>query len=540
MRLVKSISSQGSALSLLVLLLLAHYGYSQETVFTFMKSDEKKASDYFRHGNYPQALDLYNSLKLHTSDTRYDLQIARSYYHLHENSDAAKAYDNFVSGGNALLDKDLFVYAECLSFLGNYDEAIKYYKAYQQAGTGDQQAIKKIWQIQNREFLFEDSVDYSVKPLHTNSMQSEIAAVPYNSGFIFLSNRKRQSIVKKVDARNLPFYRFYFSGSITDSLGTDLGYNMPKRIFDWLDTKYQLGPVSFFNQEKSIAFIASGDPVAHDRTKRNLQLYFANQIDGEWKATQMFPYNDPEVSITSVAIQEDGNIMYFSSDVKGGMGGLDLYVCKLIDGQWSKPVNLGEKVNTSGDECFPSISGSTLYFASNGLAGLGGLDIFTVRLDATKGMGEPVNMGYPTNTNFDDFGLTLNKEGSKGYFTSNRLNASDDIYELHLRLQSYPYTITGVLKYKEETWSDAAALRVMPKAQLSLIDNQKDAVVATSSTNDQGLFNLTIPYFSQYRIKITGDNEEDDAVVSLDLAKTRNKENRYEIVVVKSSFKKTY
>ena len=148
-------------------------------------------------------------------------------------------------------------------------------------------------------------------------------------------------------------------------------------------------------------------------------------------------------------------------------------------------------------------------------------------------------MGYPVNTNFDDFALSLNADRSKGYLTSNR-GKSDDIYEVTIDLQTYPFTIAGVLKYKEENWRESESLRVYPLADLELIDNLKGVVVARAVSDAKGEFNLTIPYFSQYRIKVTSSADGDEAIVSLDLGKTRYGENRFDLVVVKNSFKKDY
>jgi hypothetical protein len=123
--------------------------------------------------------------------------------------------------------------------------------------------------------------------------------------------------------------------------------------------------------------------------------------------------------------------------------------------------------------------------------------------------------------------------------TSNR-QKSDDIYEVTIDLQSYPFTIAGVLRFKEENWRESDALQVYPLADLELIDNLKGTVVARAVSDENGHFDLTIPYFSQYHIKVVGSSDHDEAIVSLDLGKTRYGENKFDLVVVKNSFKKEY
>jgi len=280
-------------------------------------------------------------------------------------------------------------------------------------------------------------------------------------------------------------------------------------------------------------------PSSQDKNKRTLQLFFAGRQGREWKTKSAFVYNNTDYSIYAAVLSNDGKTLYFASDMPGGFGGQDLYVCSLVNGQWSKPQNLGATVNTPGDESYPALFGTTLYFASNGHAGLGGLDVFSARRDA-KGFAEPHNMGYPINTNSDDFSLSLNADGSKGYFSSNREQDNDDIYEVTIDLQTYPFTIAGMLKYKEQSWSEADDLKVLPNAQMFLIDNLKGIVVQTITSDAAGRFVLTIPYFSQYRIKVQGEHDGEEAFVSLDLSRTRADGGSYEMVVVKNIFRKTY
>ena len=118
------------------------------------------------------------------------------------------------------------------------------------------------------------------------------------------------------------------------------------------------------------------------------------------------------------------------SDRPGGSGGTDIWYCDNLNGQWGVPTNLGAKVNTAGNEMYPFVSrDSVLYFTSNGHAGLGGYDIFFCRL-TPSGPSAVLNMGYPLNTRFDDRNLILLRDDSTGFFVSDRDGGmgSDDIY----------------------------------------------------------------------------------------------------------------
>ena len=163
-----------------------------------------------------------------------------------------------------------------------------------------------------------------------------------------------------------------------------------------------------------------------------LKTYRAELVKNKWKKIEGIPFNDDEYSVGHPSLSKDNKTLYFASDMPGGEGGTDIWMVMvdLEENKWGKPVNLGPEVNTPGNELFPWISpDETLYFASNGHKGLGGLDIIMARNFNTS---EPIikNMGYPINSSRDDFGLILDNKRGLGFFTSNRNNGEgdDDIY----------------------------------------------------------------------------------------------------------------
>jgi hypothetical protein len=223
--------------------------------------------------------------------------------------------------------------------------------------------------------------------------------------------------------------------------------------------------------------------------------------------------------------------------MKGGLGGKDLYKSELVNARWTKPVNLGENINTAFDEVFPYLHHQTLYFSSDGHPGLGGLDIFKADQDKT-GFMEAQNVGYPLNTNHDDFGIVIDSTETHGYFTSNRKTGgyNDDIYEFDMDLQTYPLEITGVMKFKEHSWSDTLELVSMPNARIYVIDNDRNVTVQETISDERGNFSIVIPYHSKYKIRVVGE-DKDENIVSLEIPKHRKANDRHEIVVVKDAFK---
>jgi Tol biopolymer transport system component len=142
-----------------------------------------------------------------------------------------------------------------------------------------------------------------------------------------------------------------------------------------------------------------------------------------------FQYNSPNHDFMHPCLSHDGKRLYFASDMKGSMGGKDIFMCEWDNGKWKAPVNLGPQVNSPGNEVFPHVSeDSTLYFASDQRPGLGGLDIFyaTPSNEKEKLFNESINAGANINSRFDDFGIYVLKSGNRGYLTSNRKNNTDD------------------------------------------------------------------------------------------------------------------
>ena len=223
--------------------------------------------------------------------------------------------------------------------------------------------------------------------------------------------------------------------------------------------------------------------------------------------------------------------------MKGGFGGSDIYRCEFRNGSWTQPVNLGRQINTSYDEISPFLqAGNTLYFSSNGHAGLGGLDIFKIQQNDSK-WGEVVNLGYPINTCADEFGVIVDSMSTHGYFSSNRKNTgfNDDLYEFDMDLQQYPLTIAGLVHAKENNFTDSTQLLPFAHARLLLIDNIRNVTIYETSTDEKGNFSIVVPHFSKYRISLIGVDGHEH-VVSLEIPKNRKMNSKHEIVIVKDFF----
>lgn len=162
---------------------------------------------------------------------------------------------------------------------------------------------------------------------------------------------------------------------------------------------------------------------------RRLELFEASFKNSRWGSLKRFPWSQPgSWSLGQAALAEDGNTLYFVSDMPGGQGGLDIWFSRRTAQGWSKPVNCGKTVNTKADEAFPTWVDGKLCFSSKGHPGMGGFDLFSVQGNGTA-WSVPVNLRYPLNSTCDDFWL-MREAGGSGYFSSNRPGGKgmDDIY----------------------------------------------------------------------------------------------------------------
>ncbi len=515
--------------------------WGQETMFALLRKDANLGDDYFVENDFQDALAQYeNALKKNPSAVDVRLKIARCHYHLKNYKEALEVYEQLATEKEIIPQKDIFYAAESYAATRNYRKASEWYRLYLVKEPDDPVMIKKIWQISNVHFLYEDSLHYALRPVRANTINGEFGGIPYRNGLVFLSNRKTGKVVEKLDgASNTPFYKLYYSKASRDTVNHSglLQYSEPVPFSKDFNSKFHQGPAAFFDDERKMVYVSTSR-TSNERGEHTLQLFFAERKGNRWKTLYAFPYNSELYSVTEPTISNDGRVLYFSSDMKGGLGGKDIYRSEYVNGKWTKPVNVGEPVNTPYDEVFPYLHGKGLYFSSDGHAGLGGLDIFKAEITSEGFFGEISNPGYPLNTNFDEFGIVMDSLGTFGYLSSNRKAGGydDDIYEFDIDLQTYPLVITGHVKFKDVSWTDPTFIQPLPNAKLSLIDNIRNTLVHESYSDSTGRFSLQIPYYSKYRIHITGEDKEEN-IVSLEIPKHRKADSEHELVVIKDPFK---
>ncbi len=293
---------------------------------------------------------------------------------------------------------------------------------------------------------FAQTQHFTVKRTSFSSgIDDEFSPVYYKKGIVYCSNLRLNSLVSFSDGKNRLFKLFYIIPKGRN------GWKSPKLFSRELITDSNDGPATF-NITGNIIYYSRNNFVnfrlrnISDSTN-NMGIYSAELKNGKFTNITPFKYNNPLYSFCAPALSADGQRIYFSSDMPGGYGGFDLYYCNRRNNDWDPPVNLGSVINSPKNESFPYMSGNgDLYFASDGLKGYGGLDIFYTR--EINGKWEtPVHLDSAINTPFDDFGLIIDSTGLNGFFSSNRRH-TDDIYSF----SSVPLQIENCKDIKENNY----------------------------------------------------------------------------------------
>ena len=258
-----------------------------------------------------------------------------------------------------------------------------------------------------------------------SSSSDEMAPVIMSDGILFCSNRKTNPFLTKKNLDGVRLYELYFAPFNEEGEPAS-----PARFAPNLLKDANIGPASVTTDGNTLYFTrnnSAGRGLSKKQPNR-LGIYTAKRSGSQWTDITPFEYNNPDYNLSFPFVSADGRYLFFSSDMPGGQGRYDIYMCENIGGNWSKPVNLGPVVNSSAAEIHPFLhSSGRLYFASDRPGGMGGLDIWYSSL-VYGNWTKPVALAEPVNSEADDFAFYAAQGGMQGYFASNRRNFNDDIY----------------------------------------------------------------------------------------------------------------
>ncbi|HEY8400418.1 MAG TPA: hypothetical protein VIK89_04105 [Cytophagaceae bacterium] len=453
-------------------------------------SNEQRAEKLFEQKAYVRAAEVYKRIvEKDSMNINAKLQLAECFRLLNKTQESEYWYSTVMTDTLFTVAPQYKLhYAEVLLSNGKLTEAQKWYNQSPSNNDHSRLSTNKQKAIRHFHRFYEDSLQYTVYELPINSSQSDFYPIFYDNGLIFLSSRKENSFIKLTNSmEQQAFYKSYY---VPINNAGECGEAIR---FPSFNATFHHGPVTFFDNETKIIY-SKNIRSNKKSTAVRLGLFLATKSENEkkWSNSTPLPFNNPEYSISHPYYDSVSNTLFFISNRKDGFGGTDIYKVHYNNGEWGNVENLGPEINTEANEMFPFVAGDRhLYFASNGHPGMGGLDIFKVDLNtSTK---EIINLGYPINSPKDDFGLIIDKTGTRGYFSSNRKSGhiNDDIYEVLF------HTVKLEGKVVEK-------LKSMPASGAAIVlkDKRTGKVESKTAVNDKGYFELYFKPGKKYSLEI--------------------------------------
>ncbi|MDQ3192325.1 MAG: hypothetical protein M3Q58_12095 [Bacteroidota bacterium] len=419
------------------------------TIALSVVSQEKlvKSGDKFYNQNlFSKAIESYEkSLSKIKSDRKpYVMgQIANSYDQLFDYRNAAKWYSKLIEFSD-LPDDTYYNYGNALRNLGNYQEALSQYKKYCEQ-SGNQQMLSKFETI----CAWPDSEE-AKKNAPFDIYETDLLIGNKALGMTFFENRVLFSKPKSDEKTGLIVFNDLAYAEIIDSVSFGQGEilkNISSKFYDATPSINSENNILFFSSNSTLDKKAKKEvPKDKANIENPLKIYYSVKTGSEWSKPERVSFDNGEFNFSFPFISADGKTLYFSSDMPGGFGKMDIYrIERTGENQWGNPVNLGPEINTGQDEIYPLIADNNFYFSSRGHEGFGGLDIYSSEIKST-GFSKPRNMLNPVNSPGDDFNFILKANEGWGYLSSNRGSNSnmDLVYRMQAKISLD--TISGIVR----------------------------------------------------------------------------------------------
>ena len=407
-------------------------------LFTGLFTSAQKTSKGNKNYNklaYIDAIAVYEGVaaKGHKSKDLFE-KLGNAYYFNGMLDKSKKWYDQLFELEQQEIDPEYyFRYAQSLKAVKDYNKADKMMEKFFEL-TND---YRGQMYIQNKLYLTDNNSNlegYKVETTEVNSSEADYGSYFLGNKMYFVSSRKFTKTKNSLDKWTNQNFTNLMSAEF-DSKAKAIYID---EIKDELNTKFHESSLVFTKDGNTMYFTRNnfykGKVGVNEEKIVLLKIYKATLINGKWSAITELPFNSNLYSVAHPALSPDEKTLYFASDMPGSFGSSDLYKVAINDnGTYGDPINLGAKVNTKSRETFPYVSkDGVLYFASDGLLGLGGLDVFKSHLDTNGQYSKFENLGAPINSEKDDFAFVESPFAKVSFFTSNRDGGKgfDDIYKV--------------------------------------------------------------------------------------------------------------
>jgi outer membrane protein OmpA-like peptidoglycan-associated protein len=463
------------------------------------KSSVASADKKYERYAYIDAIATYESVaESGYKDEKMFQKLGNAYYFNADLEKAAKWYAELFSINNDQEPEYYYRYSQCLKTLGEYKEADKMLEQFNKKSGNDLRAKLFVSNKNYLEEIKENSGRFNVTDAGINSEYSDYGSSFMGNNLVFASARNTGGVSKKTFKwTNQSFTNLYSS-----EVKSDGSMSKPERFGNNINSKFHESTPIFTKDGLTMYFTRNnyldGKKGKDDQRITLLKLYKANLEDGQWKNVTELPFNNDQYSVAHPALSKDDKTLYFASNMPGTKGQSDIFKVTINeDGTYSSPENLGSTINTEGKETFPFISDENeLYFSSDGRPGLGGLDVYVSKIENDLSFKKVQNVGAPINGTHDDFSFMIDSESRNGFFSSNRVGGKgyDDIYKFtETRKLLCKQNLIGIITDKETD-------KIISDAKVSLFDENFQFLKAHIS-DDEGNYSFEVECGKKYYVR---------------------------------------
>ena len=435
---------------------------------------DKKYNSYA----YIDAIQTYERLaeKGYQSVEMFE-KLGNAYYFNSDFEKAAQSYEKLYQLQSELAPEYFYRYAQSLKATGKEKEAATILAKFENKSSDDSRSKR----LKNNTDYLEDIKAnvgiYTIENAGINSKYSDYGSAIVDNKLIFTSARDTGGVGQRKHA----WTGEHFTNLYAAGVNGELIPSNPVRYDANVNSKFHEATPVFTKDGNTMYFTRNNyldGKKGKDANKVTLlKIYKATLVNNRWTNVTELPFNSNNFSTAHPALSPDEQTLYFASDRPGTIGQSDLYKVAInSNGTYGEPINLGVEINTEGRETFPFVTkDNQLYFASDGHPGLGGLDVFTTKINNDGSFGEVENDGAEVNSPKDDFGYYRDSEINKGFFSSNRDGGlgSDDIYRFTSK-DKCKQILKGIV-------TDSATGETLAGVQLILLNKQYKVIAETTS-----------------------------------------------------------
>ena len=425
-------------------------------------------------------------------------KLGNAYYFNAKLEDAAKWYGELFALTTDLEPEYYYRYAQSLRSIGENDKANDLMKKFYQSSGNDNRARLFEKDVNYLEAIKENSGRYQVEDAGINSAYSDYGTAIYLNKLVFASARDTGSLGHRIHSwTNQPFTNLYVA-----ELEDEMIPGKPKKFDKSVNTKFNESTPAFTKDGKTMYFTRNnyldGKKGMNENDITLVKIYKSTLENDNWTNVTELPFDSDNYSTAHPALSPDEKTLFFASDMPGTLGQSDLYKVQINeDGTFGTPENLGNAINTEGRETFPFVNDENeIYFASDGHPGLGGLDIFVVKINPDGTFNKVQNVGMDANSPMDDFGYWIDTKSRKGFFSSNRVGGQgyDDIYKfLELRKLTCEQELYGEV-------TDMATKEILPDSKISLFDS-RFTLIGTVNSDVKGKYSFAVECGETYHVR---------------------------------------